>query len=112
MNLYTTPPSILTLVTCLPQSRLAVGQTPHVDWQLGLQPAAITILQCVASLAAGSYDQPCGPIKIFFSIESGLLLDNKALWRKIHVVLQHCCNKCFILYVRTYEFGSTYKFLE
>ena len=30
MKLYITPPSILTLVTWVPQSKLAFGQTPHV----------------------------------------------------------------------------------
>ena len=39
MKLYTTPPSILTLVTWIPQSRLAFG----------------LILQCAASLADGGY---------------------------------------------------------
>ena len=46
MKLYTTPPSILTLVTWVPQSKLAFGQTPHVGWPSGLRPLAITILQC------------------------------------------------------------------
>ena len=66
MKLYTTPPSILTLVTWVPQSRLAFGQTPHVGWPSGLRPLAITILQCAASLAAGGYDRPCGPIESLF----------------------------------------------
>ena len=30
MKLYTTPPSILTLVTWVPQSRLAFGHSAHV----------------------------------------------------------------------------------
>ena len=62
MKLYTTPPYILTIVTWLPQSRLAFGQTPRVGWPLGLQPSAITILQCAALLGAGGYNQPCGLI--------------------------------------------------
>ena len=66
MKLRTTPPSILTLVTWEPQSKLAFGQTPHVGWPSGLRPSAITILQCAASLAAGGYNRPCGPIKILF----------------------------------------------
>ena len=40
MKLYTTPPSILTLVTWVPQSKLAFGQTPHVGWPSGLRPSA------------------------------------------------------------------------
>ena len=56
MKLYTTPPSILTLVTWVPQSRLAFGQTPHVGWLSGLRPSAITILQCAASLAGVHID--------------------------------------------------------
>ena len=39
MKLYTTPPSILTLVTWIPQSKLAFGQTPHIGWPSGLQPS-------------------------------------------------------------------------
>ena len=53
MKLYTTPPYILTLVTWIPQSRLALRD-----------------------------DQES------FSIESGLLLDSKALCRQLLVVLQ------------------------
>ena len=53
MKLYTTPLSILTLVTWVPQSKLAFGQSPHVGWLSGLRPSAITILQCAASLVAG-----------------------------------------------------------
>ena len=34
---------------------------PHVSW-----PLATTILQCAASLAAGGYDRPCGPIESIF----------------------------------------------
>ena len=56
MMLYTTQPSILTLVTWVPQSKLAFGQTQHVGLPSGLRPLAITILQCAALLAAGSYD--------------------------------------------------------
>ena len=52
MKLYTTPPSIQTLVIWVPQSNLAFDQAPHVGWPLGLRPSAITILQCAASLAA------------------------------------------------------------
>ena len=66
MKLYTTPPSILTLMTWVRQSS-------------GLWPSRF--LQCAALLAAIGYDWPCGPIKGFFSssIESGLLLDSMAL---------------------------------
>ena len=53
MKLDTTPPYILTLVTLVPQSKLAFGQTPHAGWLSGLLPLAITILQCTALLAAG-----------------------------------------------------------
>ena len=66
MKLYATPPSILTLVTWVPQSRLAFSQTPHIGWPSGLGPLAITILQCAASLAAGGYVRPFGPNKSLF----------------------------------------------
>ena len=40
MKIYTTPPSIQTLVTWVPQSKLAFGQTPNVGWPSGLCPSA------------------------------------------------------------------------
>ena len=47
--------SILTLVTWVPQSKLAFGHHRSVGWPSGLRPSAITILQCAALLAAGYY---------------------------------------------------------
>ena len=60
MNLYNSPPPILTWV---PQGRLAFGQTPHEGWLSDFWPSAITIQQCVALLAAAGYDWPCGLIE-------------------------------------------------
>ena len=74
MKLYTPSPSILTVVTWVPQSRLAFGQTLHVGWPLGLRPSAITILQCAALLVAGGYVQPCGPIKSLFLLSPACCL--------------------------------------
>ena len=54
--------SILTLVTLVPQSRLAFGQTPYVGWPAGLQPLFIRILQCAALLATGGYNRPCSAL--------------------------------------------------
>ena len=68
MKLYTTPPSNLTLVSWVAQSKLAFGQNPHVGWTLGL----IIILQC----AAGGW----WPLQGYFLIESSLLFDSKANW--------------------------------
>ena len=42
-------------MTWVPLSRLAFGDHCRAGWQLGLWPSAITILQCAASLVAGSY---------------------------------------------------------
>ena len=72
MKLYTTPPSILTLVTWVPQIKLAFGQIPYVGWPSGLRPSAKRILQCAAFLAAGGYDRPCGPIKSIFVLKLAL----------------------------------------
>ena len=63
VKLYTTPPSILPLVTWELQSRLAFGQTQHVGWPSGLRPSAITSLQCAALLASGGYNPPSRLIK-------------------------------------------------
>ena len=69
--LYLTPASIPHLGHHPPwlgysARKLAFGQTPHVGWPSGLRPSAIIILQCAASLAAGGYDRPCGPIESLF----------------------------------------------
>ena len=77
MKLYPTPPSILTLVTCVPQNRLALA-TPHVGWLSGLRPSPNRILQCAALLAAGGYDRPCGPIKSLFLLSPARILDRRA----------------------------------
>ena len=94
--LYPTPPSILILVTWVPHSRLAFH---HSAQRLAIGPPALTKPNpTVCSLAcrwrlrsARRADQES------FSIESGLLLDSKALCRQLRVVLQRCCNKYFIL---------------
>ena len=65
-RLYTTPPSIQTLVTWVPQNKLTFGQTPHIGWPSGLWPSPMTILQSAASLAPGGYDWPAGPIENLF----------------------------------------------
>ena len=78
MKLYTTPPSILTLVTWVPQSRLAFG---HSSRRLAIGPSALAkpnptvcslACRCRLRLALRA-DQES------FSIESGPLLDSKAL---------------------------------
>ena len=65
MKLYTTPPSILTLMTWVLQSRMG---TPHIGWQLGLLPWPNRILQFATSLTAGSYKKKNN--KPFFVLQS------------------------------------------
>ena len=68
MKLYTTPPPILTLVTWVPQSKLAFGQTPHIGWPSGLRPDSQTesySVQPRLPLAA-----TIGPQREFFFIET------------------------------------------
>ena len=77
--LYPTPPSILHLGHHPPwlgysTHKLVFGQTLHTSWPLGLQPLAITMLQCAASLAAGFYDWSCGPIESLFLLSSACCL--------------------------------------
>ena len=43
------------------RTQAGLRPNPHVSW-----PLATTILQYAASLAAGGYDRPCGPIKSLF----------------------------------------------
>ena len=66
MKLHTTPPSTLILLTWVPQSKLAFGQTLHTGWPSGLRPSAMDN-PTVCSLACR------------WRLQSGLLLDNKAL---------------------------------
>ena len=40
--------------------------TPHIGWLWGLRVLPNQILQCAASLSAGSYDGPCGLIESLF----------------------------------------------
>ena len=46
VKLYTTQPYIVTLVTWVPQIRLAFGHPHRESWPSSLRPSAITILQC------------------------------------------------------------------
>jgi hypothetical protein len=74
MKLYTTLPSILTLVTWVSQSRLVFGHSAH---RLAVRPPALGQTK--------SYSvQPCLLLAIpSFSIESVPLLDSKALSRQL-----------------------------
>ena len=81
--LYLTPASIPHLGHHPPwlgysARKLAFGQTPHVGWPSGLRPSAIIILQCAASLAAGGYNRPCGPIESLFLLSPARILDGRA----------------------------------
>ena len=46
----------------------------HVGWPSGLLLLAIAIVQCAASLAAGGYDWPCGPINSLFLLSPACCL--------------------------------------
>ena len=72
MRLYTTPTSILTLVTWVQPTQAGLRPNPHVGWPSGLRPTAKPN-PTVCSLACRWWaDQES------FSIESGSLLDSKA----------------------------------
>ena len=75
LKLYTTPSSILTFVTWVPQSRLAFG---HSAGRLVVGPLPNLIIQCAASLTTGGYDRPCKPIKSLFLLSPARILDGKA----------------------------------
>ena len=66
MKLYITPPSILTLVTWVPQSRLAFGHPAH---RLADGPPALGQTESYSAqplLAAGGYNQPLSQLGVFF----------------------------------------------
>ena len=90
--LYPTPPSILTLVTWVLQSRLAFG---HSARRLAIRPPALAKPNpTVCSLACRwRLRSALRADRQSFSIESGPLLDSKALCRQLRVVLQCCCNQ-------------------
>ena len=67
---YTT---IYPLVTWVPQGRLGFD---HSAEKADLLPNQI--LQCAVSLADGSFDRPCGPIKSHFLMSLARILDGRA----------------------------------
>ena len=87
MKLYTTPPYILTLMTWVPQSRLAFG---HSACRLAIGPPALAKPNpTVCSLAfCWRLRSALRADRESFSIEFGPLLDSKALCRQLRVVLQ------------------------
>ena len=60
-TIYPSPPSILALVTWVPQSKL-----PAQAGRCASGPRPNQMLQCAASLAAGGYNRPCRPIESLF----------------------------------------------
>ena len=87
MKLYTTPSSILTLVTWVPQSRLAFG---HSSCRLAIGPSALAKPNpTVCSFACRwRLRLALRADRDSFFIESGPLLDSKALCRQLKVVLK------------------------
>ena len=88
-------------------------QIQNYSSHTGLRPNQI--LQCAASLAAGSNDRPCGPIESLFLWSLARILDGRAqlysseslysycrdhhlnsLIIQLRVVLHQCCNKYLI----------------
>ena len=97
MKLYTTSPSILTLVTWLPQSKLAFSHSPS---RLSVRPPALGQTKSYSvqpGLPLATMIGPVGRSRIFFYWNPPSILDSKALGRHLQVVLQHYCDKHFIL---------------
>ena len=64
-------------IGCSVQSRLPLKAT-MIGWPPGPRPSAKQILRCVALLAAGSYDRPCGLIESLFILSLARILDGRA----------------------------------
>ena len=78
MKPYTTPPSIITLWTWVPQSKVAFGHSAH---RLGVGPLAIDQTSAQPGLPLAAAIGPAGRSRVvFFVIEFGPLLDRKALY--------------------------------
>ena len=60
------------------RTQAGLRPNPHVSWPSGLRLSAKSILQCAASLAAGGYDRPCGPIESLFLLSPARILDGRA----------------------------------
>ena len=75
--LYTTPPSILTLVTWVQRTQAGLRPSPHIGWPPGLRPSAIKILTHPASLAAGGYVRPFGPNESLILLKPTCILDSR-----------------------------------
>ena len=64
---------------------LAFGQ---LRTSAGLRPNRI--LQCAASLAAGGYDRPCGPIESLFLLSPARILDGRARLYSSELSYSYC----------------------
>ena len=82
---FPTASSILHLGTILP----GLG-TAHASWPPGLRFSAITILQSAASLAAGGYDRPCGPIESLLLLSPARILDGRARLYSSELSYSYC----------------------
>ena len=88
MKLYTTPPSILTLVTWVQRTQAS----PSANSARMLWPSRI--IQCAASLAPGGYDRPCGPIKSLFLLSPARILDGRAQLYSCELSYSYCMGIC------------------
>ena len=72
------------------RTQAGLRPNPHVSWPSGLRPSAKSILQCAASLAAGGYDRPCGPIKSLFLLSPARILDGRARLYSSELSYSYC----------------------
>ena len=111
MKLYITPPSILTLVTWVPQSRLAFGHSAHrqaiVPPALAKQNPTVRSLSCRWRLRSALRDD-----RESFLIESCPLFDSMALCQQLRVVLQQYCNKYFVSKIYFFSFIFFFSFFK
>ena len=82
MKLYTTTPTILTLLTWVCQNKLAFGQTPHAGCLSGSGPRPLQSYSVQPHLQLAAKIGPEGRLRVFL-IESCMLLHKKALCRQL-----------------------------
>ena len=76
MKLFTTPPSILTLVTWV--QRMQAWPSVNSARRLAFKSESKSYSVQPASLAAADYDWPCGPIESLFILSPARILNGKA----------------------------------
>ena len=88
MKLFTTPPSILILVTWV--HRMQAWPSANSARRLAFESESESYSVQPASLAAGDYYRTCGPIESLFLLSPARILDGKAQLYSFQLSYSYC----------------------